>query len=447
MNDDRGTRQASFLFSLALAVLLALAACSPGGSSDSNVQVSSPTVEPQGKLSLHASATFEVSIKDPSGLYQAETLEYHWSLDEERATFLPEGADEATEVVTGSSSLQLRGDSVGAEVVRVTVVDTSTDTTIGVGTLAFEIMSPGPTSACFDSTTVFIRSGTTSNRTDVIDLETGERSRYGFWYVSDVSPDGNWVTGLTGFGQGNNVYVHRCDFSETKMLTDQELWVYNPIFSPDGKSVYFTQTSTDENPLFPEDKAFFEIAVADIASGEITVLTDLNANAQTVFNLAVSPDGEMIVFELVQVSAAGGMFQKYAYEHSLVSMPAGGGPLHTMTQIGTVMGINGITFAPDGDHVLFSWPADKNEMGERGLYRIHPTAGSGPEFLFADPSPGSAVPQNPRFYAGGTRIMWVEQFPGESHADIVSIDVNGEDLQRMGELSRFDIFSTVHDPY
>lgn len=446
MSYNRGRSRSSILFSLALATLLALAACSSGGSSDSNVQVTSTTVEPQGKLSLHATATFEVSIKDPSGLYQAANLEYHWSLDQQRGTYLPDGADEATEVVTASSSLLLRGDTSGSEVVRVTVVDTSTDTTVGVGTLAFEITSPSSTSSCYKTPTLFIRHGQPFDVTETIDLETGERGVYGYYYVSDVSDDGNWVTGLTSFSQNKQVYVQRCDGTVFKTLTDGTLYVETPAFSPDGQYVYFKQRSPDENPLNPNNPAYMELAVVNVATGVTTVLSDFNAKAESLKSFAISPDGETIILEHFKASKVDGL---YVADYTLVSMPAGGGPLHTMTKLGDYNPLYGITFSPDGSDILFSWAADKQteDFGEAGLYRIHPTAGSGPQLILADLSPVSTPPRNPRYYGGGTRIIFKELLPGELEPVIVSVDANGDDFQRMVDVGKLDHIADVWDPH
>src|SRR5690606_3987289 len=112
---------------------------------------------------------------------------------------------------------------------------------------------------------------------ETIDLETGKRSMYGYHYVSDVSDDGNWVTGITESGQ---VYVQRCDGTGFKTLTDGTLHVDSTAFSPDGQLVYFRQRSPDENPLDPIAVPYMELAVANVATGVTTVLTDLNAKAE-----------------------------------------------------------------------------------------------------------------------------------------------------------------------
>src|SRR5690606_30637700 len=99
---------------------------------------------------------------------------------EERGTYLLDGDLEATEAITAAASLLVRGDRAGIETVRVTVVDTSTDTTIGVGTLSFNITSSIANSSCFTAPTLLVAYSYPPNlSTDAINIETGERTYLG----------------------------------------------------------------------------------------------------------------------------------------------------------------------------------------------------------------------------------------------------------------------------
>lgn len=438
---------------LVLTALLTLSACSPAGPADSSVRVTSPTVAPQGQLSLHATATFAVSVQDPNGLHQAEDLRYHWSLAEERGTYLLDGDAEATEVVTTSSSLRLRGDVAGAETVRVTVVNASTDTTIGVGTLAFDITSPSATpSACFDATTLVVAYGWGTWYTDTINLETGKRTTVAYALVNDVSRDGNWLTGLQGAGSGrSHVFIQRCDGSGRRLLTSGEHYEESPTFSPDGQSIYFRRRSADENVLYPGEgrPGYYEFAVVDVATGVSRVLTNFNANAEGAQgNFAISPDGETIVFEHLK-AAKGGWGVGFVYDYHLVTMPAGGGPLHSLAYLGDYVPVDGIDWSPDGRDIIFSWGAAKQTepLGESGIYRIHPTAGGGPQLIFADPSPDSLPPMNPTYYAGGTRIAWSGQEYEYHSMEVWSIDANGADVKRLTDDVGSARLMAIWDPY
>lgn len=419
---------------LVLTSLVTLSACSPAGPADSNVQVTSPTVTPNGQLSLNATATFAVSVQDPDGLYQAEDLRYHWSLDEERGTFLLDGGGEATEAATTESSLRVRGDRAGIETVRVTVVDDSTDTTVGVGTLTFDITSPSSTpSLCFDSTTLFVAYGYPPNRTDTIDLDTGERNLLVTGLVFSVSRDGNWITGIVRLSSGySQVFMQRCDGAGLRLLTNGEHYDETPRFAPDGQSIYFRRRSADENVLYPGDgrPGFFEFGVIDVATGDIRMLTNLNASAGGSWEYAVSPDGETIVFEHSTASrGSGGM----AFDFRLVTMPAGGGPLHSLTDLGNYIPLEGIDWSPDGKDIIFSWRAahQTGSTQASGIFRIHPTAGGGPQLIFADPSEQNSPPSRPAYYAGGTRIAWSGQEYGQSTIEVWSIDANGGDVRQL----------------
>lgn len=174
-----------------------------------------------------------------------------------------------------------------------------------------------------------------------------------------------------------------------------------------------------------------ELWVVDVESGVETMLTNLNALAQGVEQYAVSPDGETIAFALVKAKKGSGF--PFAYDFDLVTMPAGGGPLNTLTYLGTDNPVYGIDWAPDGKDIMFSWNADQQKvpLGDPGIYRIHPTAGSGPELVFQDPSPESLPPHRAMYYAGGTRIAWDGQEYGQTTIEIWSVDANGNDVQQL----------------
>ncbi len=437
---------------LVLTALLTLAACSPAGPTASNVQVTSPTVAPQGQLSLHATATFDVAVQDPNGLHQAEDLRYHWSLDAERGTYLLDGDEEATEVVTTSSSLRLRGDVAGAETVRVTVVDASTATTVGVGTLTFDIVVPSATSSCFDGTTLLVNYGYGTWYADTIDLESGARTTVGYVVVNDVSRDGNWITGVKSTGGAQSqVFVMQCDGSGYRTLTSGEHYEETPIFAPDGQSIYFRRRSADENVLYPGDDlpGYMEIGVVDVAIGVSDILTNLNASAEGTQELAISPDGETLVFARLKAAQGGSPSATFVYEYDLVTMPAGGGPLHSLTELGDYVPLYGVDWSPDGSDIIFSWNASSQTepAGESGIYRIHPTAGGGPQLIFPDPSPTSSPPRSPTYYAGGTRIGWSGQDYGDTTSEVWSIDANGADVKRLTDDVGSARLQAIWDPY
>lgn len=441
-----------FVEALGLAVILCtLSACSPAGPTASNVRVTSPTVAAQGQLALHATATFDVSVHDPNGLHQAEDLRYHWSVAEERGTYLLDGGEEATEVATASSSLRLRGDVAGAETVRVTVVDASTDTTVGVGTLPFDITSPSETSLCFDGTTLLVAYGYGHWYTDTIDLATGARTTVAYALVTDISPDGNWLTGVKSTSGGNaQVFIQRCDRTGYRTLTSGEHAEEMPRFSADGRSIYFRRRSVDENVLRPGDvPGFTEVAVVDIDTGVSTVLTNLNADAEGVLGaIAIAPDGESLAvvrFEASQERPGADV----EYEYDLVTMPAGGGPIRSLAYLGDNLPSWGIDWAPDGSDIIFSWAAARQSVpaGESGIYRIHPTAGGAPELIFVDPSPESLVPHHTTYYAGGTRIAWSGQEYGDTTSEVWSIDANGADVKRLTDDVGSARLMAIWEPY
>ncbi len=416
-----------------LAALLTLSACSTSGPADSNVRITSPTVSTSGQLSLHATATFTVSLHDPNGEYLPENLSYTWALDEERGTFLLDGGGEETEVTTTETSLRVRGDRAGVETVRVTVVDTSTDTTIGVGTLPFDITSPSDIpSLCFDSTTLFVHYSYPQN-VDTIDLATGERTLLAahFW-GSDVSRDGNWVAGIKQRSNNNSeIVIIRCDRTGLRYLTDGSHQDYAPKFSPDGRLVYFLRVGIPDPSSDLPYSGYQELWVADLANGELTKVTHLMGESIFVGEFAISPDGQTIVIEYAVITKPprGGNI----IDASIGTIPAGGGALTTLMHLGHYSRVMDFDWSPDGNDIIFSarWGTPEGVVLGNGIYRIHPTAGSGPELVLPNPAPDSLPPRNPQYYAGGTRIAFDGRANGQNQDEVWSIDANGGDLTQM----------------
>lgn len=166
------------------------------------------------------------------------------------------------------------------------------------------------------------------------------------------------------------------------------------------------------------------VTLVDVATGDIRMLTNLNASAGGSWEYAISLDGETIVFEHSTASrGSGGM--TYDFRH--VTMPAGGGPLRSLAHLGDYVPLASIDRSPDGKDIIFSWRAAHQTGSTRasGIFRIHPTAGGGPHLIFADPSEESSPPSRPASYAGGTRIAWTGQEYGQSTLEVWSIDANG----------------------
>src|SRR5690606_12436155 len=108
-----------------------------------------------------------------------------------------------------------------------------------------------------------------------------------------------------------------------------------------------------------------------------------------------SPDGETLAFARLKAAKGGSSSATFVYEYDLVTMSAGGGPLHTLAALGDYVPVHGIDWSPDGSDIIFSWDASRQTVpaGDSGIYRVHPTAGGGPQLIFADPSPDTLPPR------------------------------------------------------
>ena len=92
---------------------------------------------------------------------------------------------------------------------------------------------------------------------------------------------------------------------------------------------------------------------------------------------------------------------------------------------------NNMEWSPDGNYIIFS-----GNLGDgKGIYRMGVTDGSQPFLIFPDPSPNTIAPLFPHFYANGSRIVWSGQEDGDTSFSLWTIDLNGDDLQRLTSLS------------
>lgn len=405
------------------------------------------------ELALNATARFEASVVDDAGALTGVTTTLQWTTGRGRAVFLPAGTSAPWQ--TDALTVDVRGDRAGEERVTVSLVDVDTGDVIAEDTLAFDIVGPGDApSDCFDGTRFFVRSGFVDPTTVMVDPAAGTRTTIAYDVYGRLSADGNWFAYSasewvpSGEPAQRAIWIVRCDGTGSRQLTSG-YYDAAPQFSPDGDTVYFLRSSLDEDPLFPgEDRpGSIELASVDVASGVSGYLTDLNASAEAAGLFVVSPDGTRIAFEHHVRSIHVGSGATYDYVFDLVTMPAGGGPLTSLTALGTYPPLQGLDWSPDGRDIVYSWNADNQEppMGTAGLYRISPAGGAG-GLIFADPSEESLPPGNPRYYAGGTRIAWDGQDYGVPNIEVWSCDANGGDVQRITTDDGPDVLIDVWDP-
>ena len=126
------------------------------------------------------------------------------------------------------------------------------------------------------------------------------------------SPDGRRLVFRSGRAGRFDLYVMNSDGSDVRQLTREPGNVAAPVFSPNGRQIAFL--STRDNPGVP----LYEVYVADIdARGEQTRLVRVTDNAVQEGHVAVSHDGQWIIFS----SEQGGISDEEPLVQSVIFAP------------------------------------------------------------------------------------------------------------------------------
>jgi TolB protein len=136
------------------------------------------------------------------------------------------------------------------------------------------------------------------------------------------SPDGKWIAFTSDRGGSPQVYRMPVGGGAAQRLTFEGSYNVRPRFSPDGKSIAFVQREAGR----------FRIALLELASGQVTVLTDGTLDDSPSF----APNGKIILYEtsvggrgqLAAVSSDGRVRQRLVSSAGDVRDPAWG-PLPT----------------------------------------------------------------------------------------------------------------------
>lgn len=137
------------------------------------------------------------------------------------------------------------------------------------------------------------------------------------------SPDGRYILFTSDRGGSPQIYRMPAYGGEPVRLTFQGSYNVSPRYSPDGKSFVFIQ----------REGGRFRVAVQDIASGQVQVLTDGSMDESPTF----APNGKLILYATAQggrgslaaVSSDGRVKQKLTTEAGDVREPAWGPRLKT----------------------------------------------------------------------------------------------------------------------
>jgi TolB protein len=138
----------------------------------------------------------------------------------------------------------------------------------------------------------------------------------------NFSPDGQWIAFTSDRGGSPQVYRMPAEGGPAQRLTFEGSYNVRPRFSPDGKSIAFVQ----------RDAGRYRIALLELATGQVTVLTDGVLDDSPTF----APNGKIILYEasvggrgqLAAVSSDGRVRQRLVSSAGDVRDPAWG-PLPT----------------------------------------------------------------------------------------------------------------------
>lgn len=139
---------------------------------------------------------------------------------------------------------------------------------------------------------------------------------------ANFSPDGKWIAFTSDRGGSPQIYRMPAEGGPAQRLTFEGTYNVRPRFSPDGRSIAFVQRESGR----------FRIAVLEIDTGQVTVLTDGRLDDSPSF----APNGKMILYEaqengrgqLAAVSSDGRVRQRLVSSAGDVRDPAWG-PLPT----------------------------------------------------------------------------------------------------------------------
>lgn len=139
---------------------------------------------------------------------------------------------------------------------------------------------------------------------------------------ANFSPDGKWIAFTSDRGGSPQIYRMPAEGGPAQRLTFEGTYNVRPRFSPDGRSIAFVQRESGR----------FRIAVLEIDTGQVTVLTDGRLDDSPSY----APNGKMILYEaqengrgqLAAVSSDGRVRQRLVSSAGDVRDPAWG-PLPT----------------------------------------------------------------------------------------------------------------------
>lgn len=385
------------------------------------VTLSSPTVEPDGSLSLNATADFEAEI---TGLEGNPSLIYEWSLAEGRGTLMVEIEDKGNQTQTSAPSITVRGNDLGKESLQVKVLNEATGRSLGEDLLSFEITEAV---GCYNELTIFYRNNNWESPAMAgIGMESGTKKTLQLSpknWLMDISPNGQWFLRQDFSDRANyTIWLEACDGSGSRLLAEG-LQLEGPTFGPNGQYLYYSELIS--YPAQTEDPRALELVRVDIETGERVFISEFRVYSR---GPRVSPDGKWIAFEHSKSTFNPNGTYAGSITH-LAVMPVEGGAPRFLVPIES-NDLAGYDWSPNSEHLIFNWhkQSGSSDTHTNGIYRISIKSGASPSLIFTEPEGNG----RPIYFADGTRIAFHGHPGGKStQFGIWSIDANGGNLQRL----------------
>ena len=192
----------------------------------------------------------------------------------------------------------------------------------------------------------------------LVDVESGKQEKIlldmdGIFSV-DWSNDGNLLTFVGVKSPQSDIYIYNLTTKQVTNLTNDIFSDGDPVFSPDGKTIYFSSDRGDmtSSHLLPKnfkiwkyDYAQTDLYSIDIASGIIRRITNQPNGSKT--SPVISPDGKRILY----IADVNGINNIYAQELD-------SGKCYPITN--SISGLYQLSLSRDGSKLVF---ASLNEAG------------------------------------------------------------------------------------
>ena len=198
---------------------------------------------------------------------------------------------------------------------------------------------------------VFISDRSGADNIWVMNLETEEFTQITEddnqnYFSADWSPDGEYIVGARGRRNIKLHLYHREGGKGVQLLKEPEnLKAIDPAFSPDGRSIYYSQRrgAWNYNAQLPQ----YQVGLYDMETGETANVTDRYGSA---FTPVVSPDGKWLIYGTRFEDQTGLIRRNLATgEEEWLAYPIQRDDQESIASLGV---LPAMSFTPNGQHLV-----------------------------------------------------------------------------------------------